>query len=146
MVNPIQSILEGPESSSPFEPIDAGTYRLHIEDARVEEEGVSQSGGRIPPRVRVGFSTETPEGRAARLWHNFFIDEQRPQGFLRKFYRLATGQVLSDAVSGDATEQSIAEAIATTVVGGNVTAAIGVRKDKKTEDMVNYIARWVDDE
>lgn len=145
MVNPIRNILEGPESSSPFEPLDEGTYRLHIEDAKTEEEGVSQAGLRIPPRVRVGFSMETAEGRTARLWHNFYIDQERPQGFLRRFYRLATGQTLGDAVGEDATEQSIAEAIATTVVGGNVTALVKIKKDKKTDDMVNYIARWLDE-
>lgn len=145
MVNPIQNILEGPESSSPFEPIERGDYRLHIEDARAEPEGVSQSGARISPRVRVGFSTESGDGRAVRLWHNFFIDQARPQGFLRKFYRLATGQSLAEIMGEGATELTIAETIATTVVGGNVFASVGVRQDKKTGDQVNYIARWLDE-
>lgn len=142
----VKSVLSGRESSSPFDPIPAGEYSLHIDDATVDDERTSVEGKHVPPSVRVKLTVQDEvEGAKGRsLWHRFYIDLERNQGFLMKFYRLATGMALGEQIEGDATELDVARVVANGVVGGTVSAKVGIRVDKRTGEEVNTLNRLVE--
>ena len=151
----LAELLQTEEVDSPFGAIDVGTYSLKVENAVYEESHeVSRDDGTvvaISPTVRLQLRvTDADENGIAGPMDNqvafvrMYIDSsrERPFGFVMKGYRALTGGSLLEGLDDYPTDDAIAQKFAASVIGGQVRAKIGQRKDRRNE-AYNVVNKWV---
>lgn len=151
-----EMLLRVRESNTPYSPIPADNYTLHISDAEMEPARERQDGqGMVPVRVRVTFRVVDPDGSydARMLWHRFTMDASSGQfGFAKGLFRRITGQNLEDAIEGDEIDdEELGTLFASGIAGGTVLARVKQRPTRATRDSdikeyENVVDRWIDAE
>ena len=151
----LAELLQTEEVDSPFGAVDPGIYGLRVENAVYEEsrEIVREDGttAAISPTVRLQLrvSDKDESGQPGPMdnqvaFTRMYIDSsrERPFGFVMKGYRAFTGGSLLEGLSDYPTDDEIAQKFAASVVGGQVRAKIGQRKDKRGE-AYNVVNKWI---
>lgn len=155
MSKSLAELLQTEEVDSPFGAVDAGTYDLKVENAVYEEskEVVKTDGTTvaISPVVRLQLRVSDADETGAPgpmdnqvAFVRMYVDSsrERPFGFVMKGYRALTNGSLLEGLDEYPTDDDIAQKFAAGVIGGQVRAKIGQRRDKRNE-AYNVVNKWI---
>lgn len=144
MTKTLAELLEAPEVSTPYPPLDVNRYNLKAVDARYTESYVRDMDGReMSPKVRLQLRVVDGDAEGRSAFVTVFVDQDgRTFGFVKRIYRKLAGAGLLDGFNTVAvTNDEIAQQFAVGVVGGEMEARLGIRVNNATGDQENILTR-----